>query len=166
MHMLIYGLDGNSNEHLEKVMVLNLQLNYRITRNLCWHILGLILLFFAPVIHSVNSVDLSRIIFEFCQLLSKLRRMIPKLSTALVCFIPSMQNVLKLVSIPLQLQSMCTYSIGATEHFSQGCSQNQRGPAETFRNEVLYRDSYPAISFEQRTPKKGLLLLELCCALC
>lgn len=146
MHMLSYGLYGNSNEHLEKTMVLNLQLNCRITRNPCSQILGPILLFFAPVIHSVNSADLSRIIFEFYQPLSKLRRMIPKPSMALVCFIPSMQNVLQLVST--FISSVYAHVFNRSYRaFQLWLFPELQRPAESIRNKVLYRDAYPATNF-------------------
>lgn len=59
MHMLIYGLYGNNYGHLEKSMMLKLQLNCRIERNLCSQILGLILLFILHQLYTaaINSAD-------------------------------------------------------------------------------------------------------------
>lgn len=66
----------------------------------------------------------------------------------------------------LYLQHMCIYSVGATEQFYPAGSSDCGRPAESFINKVLYQVAYPGVNFEQRAPKKGLLLLELCCAFC
>lgn len=60
--MLIYGLYGNSYGHLEKAMMLKLQLNCTVDRNSCSQILGLILLFILHHLYTAAAIsdDFSR----------------------------------------------------------------------------------------------------------
>lgn len=58
------------------------------------------------------------------------------------------------------------YPTGATKQFHSAGSSDYGSPAESFINKVLYQDAYPGDNFEQWAPKKGISLLELCCAFC